>query len=122
MALNNIVDARYERLRTQFPAGPPHVNDLLMLWLANEGGTGNTLMDRWRSMLIGKGATPAPINDMWYQVLGLNGFTQNSLNDREFAFWTTSGDLTGTAATNVSLLSPQPMLLVSHNPTIVTTP
>lgn len=93
MALNNIVDARYERLRAQFPAGPPHVNDLLMLWLANEGGTGNTLNDRWRSMLIGKGATPGQLNDMWFEVLGLNGFNQPSLNDRELAFWVNSGNL-----------------------------
>lgn len=93
MALNNIVDSRYERLVAQFPGGPPHVNDLLMLWLAAEGGTGNTLTDRWRSMLIGKGATAAPINDMWFEVLGLNGHTQNTLNDREFDFWNTSGNL-----------------------------
>lgn len=72
-------------------------------------------------MLIGKGATPGPINDMWFQVLGLNGFTQPSLNDREFAFWTTSGNLTGSGA-DISQVVSKSISITGFDPTIVTTP
>lgn len=83
------IDLRYDRLRVLFPAGPPHINDLMMLWLASEGGTGNTLNDRWYTMLLSKaGISAAPINDMWFDVLTNNGFTQDSLTDKEFAYWT----------------------------------
>jgi len=92
MALNNVIDARHETLRTLFPAGPPSTNDLIELWLISEGGTGNTLNDLWYTMLISKGAAVATIRDMWYEVLGappLN-FT-GAIKDRELAFWVAGG-------------------------------
>lgn len=88
-----ITDARFDALRVLVPTAPPTTNDMLFAWLALEGGTGNTLADRWRSMLIGKGATPGHRNDMWMQVLAINGFTQPQMNDRELAFWVAGGNL-----------------------------
>jgi hypothetical protein len=90
MALNNIIDARHETLRTLFPLGPPSTNDLLFLWLVSEGGTGETLNDLWYTMLIAKGATPAPIRDMWFEVLGNLGYV-GAIKDRELAFWIAGG-------------------------------
>lgn len=89
----SLVDERFEALKVLVPAAPPYVNDMLFAWLATEGGTGNTLNDRWYTMLISKGAVVRTINDMWFEVLAINGHTQNSLNDRELAFWTSGGAL-----------------------------
>lgn len=91
---SNLVDARFDALKVLVPTAPPYVNDMLFAWLLTEGGTGNSLTDRWYTMLINKaGVDPGTINDMWFQLLGINGHTQNSLNDRELAFWTSGGAL-----------------------------
>jgi hypothetical protein len=88
--METLVTARLETLRQLFPNGPPHINDLLVLWLASEGGTGDSLIDLWYSMLISKGATPGHRSDMWFEVLGNEGF-EGALKDRELAFWQNGG-------------------------------
>jgi hypothetical protein len=69
------------------------MNDMMYKWLAANGGTGSTIDDLWRTMLISKGATASKRNDMWFQALGNMGYSQGSLVDREFAFWNAGGVL-----------------------------
>ena len=88
-----LTDARFDALRVLVPLAPPTTNDMLFAWLATEGGTGNTLSDRWNSMLLSKGVTQGHRNDMWRDVLILNGFTQPHINDAELAFWVAGGIL-----------------------------
>jgi hypothetical protein len=66
---------------------------MLFAWLATEGGTGDTLSDRWNTMLQSKASISAPgqRNDMWKTVLAANGFNQDSLADAELAYWTAGG-------------------------------
>lgn len=88
----SLIDEKFEALRVLVPLAPPTTNDMLFVWLATEGGTGNTLNDRWYTMLLSKaGITAAPINDMWFDVLTNNGFAQLSLMDKELAYWTAGG-------------------------------
>lgn len=47
-------DARFDALLVLVPTAPPTTNDMLFAWLATEGGVGNTLPDRWFSMLRSK--------------------------------------------------------------------
>jgi hypothetical protein len=49
-----LTDARFDALRVLVPAEPPTTNDMLFAWLATEGGSGDTLADRWFSMLLSK--------------------------------------------------------------------
>ena len=88
-------DARFDALRVLVPTAPPTTNDMLFAWLATEGGTGNSLPDRWNSMLLGKAAVTVQghRNDMWKAVLVANGHTQPHLNDAELAFWVSGGAL-----------------------------
>lgn len=90
-----LTDARFDALRILVPLAPPTTNDMLFAWLATEGGTGDTLGDRWNTMLLGKVAITAQghRNDMWRTVLAANGFTQPHLNDAETAFWVAGGAL-----------------------------
>ncbi len=91
-----LTDARFDALRVLVPLAPPTTNDMLFAWLATEGGTGNTLNDRWNTMLLGKvaiGGVQGHRNDMWRTVLAANGFTQPSLNDAQQAFWLAGGAL-----------------------------
>jgi hypothetical protein len=90
----HISDVRFEALRAQLPLAPPHTNDLLFEWTLTQGGSGNTLNDRIRNMLIFQGATPGHVNDMWAQVLALNGFG-GSLNDQLLEFWESGGTFAG---------------------------
>lgn len=88
-------DARFDALVVLVPSAPRTTNDMLFAWLATEGGTGNTLVDRWMSMLEGKaGVDPGKHrSDMWFQLLGINGHTEGTLKDREYAFWIAGGAL-----------------------------
>lgn len=88
-----LTDARYDALRVLVPGAPPHTNDMLFAWLATEGGSGNTLNDRWNSMLLSKNAVSAQghRNDMWKAVLADNGFAQPHINDAETAYWVAGG-------------------------------
>ena len=90
----SLSDERFTALLVLVPTAPPTTNDMLFAWLATEGGTGNTLTDRWNTMLRGKaGVDDAARNDMWFQLLGINGHNQGTLNDREMAFWLSGGAL-----------------------------
>ncbi len=91
----SLTDERFAALRILVPTAPPTTNDMLFAWLATEGGTGDTLPDRWNTMLLGKVAITAQghRNDMWKAVLVANGFTQPHLNDAELAFWIAGGAL-----------------------------
>lgn len=54
LLMPTLTDARYDALRVLVPSAPPTTNDMLFAWLATEGGTGDTLADRWLSMLLSK--------------------------------------------------------------------
>lgn len=88
-----LTDARFDALRVLVPLAPPTTNDMLFAWLATEGGSGDTLGDRWNSMLLSKGVSQGHRNDMWMDVLALNGFTEPDMNDRQLAFWVAGGAL-----------------------------
>jgi len=91
-----LTDARFDALRILVPTAPPTTNDMLFAWLATEGGTGNTLDDRWNTMLLGKvaiGGVQGHRSDMWKTVLAANGFTQPHIQDAELAFWVAGGAL-----------------------------
>ena len=89
-----LTDARFDALKVLVPTAPPTTNDMLFAWLATEGGSGDSVNQRWDTMLKGKaGVTDASRNDMWYQLLGINGHTQLHINDRELAFWVSGGAL-----------------------------
>lgn len=49
-----LTDARFDALRVLVPLAPPTTNDMLFAWLATEGGVGDTLGDRWNTMLLSK--------------------------------------------------------------------
>ncbi len=89
----SLTDERFTALRVLVPLAPPTTNDMLFAWLATEGGTGNTLSDRWNSMLLSKVSVTAQghRNDMWRTVLAANGFAQSHLNDAEMAYWLAGG-------------------------------
>lgn len=89
----SLTDERFNALRVLVPLAPPTTNDMLFAWLATEGGTGDSLVDRWNSMLLSKAAVASQgaRNDMWLAVLNANGFTQPSLNDAQLAYWTAGG-------------------------------
>lgn len=89
----SLTDERFAALRVLVPAAPPTTNDMLFAWLVTEGGTGDSLTDRWNTMLLSKNAISAQgqRNDMWKAVLADNGFTQLHLNDAEMAFWLAGG-------------------------------
>jgi len=82
----SLTDERFAALQALVPAAPPTTNDMLFAWLLQIGGTGNTISDRWRSMLVSKGITASQFNDMFFTWLGTLGFT-GTLNDRQLAFW-----------------------------------
>jgi len=86
-------DERFNALRVLVPLAPPTTNDMLFAWLATEGGTGDSLNDRWNSMLLSKAsiASQGHRNDMWKTVLAANGFAQLHINDAELAYWTAGG-------------------------------
>lgn len=88
-----LTDARFDALRVLVPAAPPTTNDMLFAWLATEGGSGNTLGDRWNSMLLSKASITVQghRNDMWRTVLAANGFAQPDLNDAQTAYWVAGG-------------------------------
>lgn len=89
-------DARYDALLVLVPLAPPTTNDMLFAWLATEGGTGNTLDDRWNTMLLSKvaiGGVQGHRSDMWKAVLAANGHAQPHINDAETAFWVSGGAL-----------------------------
>lgn len=88
-----LVDERFEALRVLVPLAPPTTQDMLMAWLLTEGGSGNTLADRWNSMLLSKASitTQGHRSDMWFTVLGANGHAGLSVKDRELAYWTAGG-------------------------------
>ncbi len=89
-----LTDARFDALKILVPTAPPTTNDMLFAWLVTEGGSGDSLNQRWDTMLKAKaGVTDASRNDMWYQLLGINGHTQLHINDRELAFWVSGGAL-----------------------------
>ena len=89
----SLTDERFDALRVLVPLAPPTTNDMLFAWLATEGGTGNTVGDRWNTMLMSKVSVTAQgqRNDMWKTVLAANGFAQLHLNDAELAYWTAGG-------------------------------
>ena len=92
----SLTDERFAALRVLVPTAPPTTNDMLFAWLATEGGTGNSLADRWNTMLLGKvaiGGVQGHRTDMWKTVLAANGFTQNHITDAEMAFWLAGGAL-----------------------------
>ncbi|RLA02081.1 MAG: hypothetical protein DRQ42_01595 [Gammaproteobacteria bacterium] len=64
--------------------------DEYFAWLGDNGGTGNSVMDREKSMLIAKGVAPGEINDMWVERLGVLGHT-GSLEDMLYDFWLGGG-------------------------------
>lgn len=89
----SLTDERFAALQVLVPAAPPTTNDMLFAWLATEGGTGNTLSDRWNTMLLSKASITSQghRNDMWFTVLTANGFPQLTLNDKEMAYWLAGG-------------------------------
>jgi len=89
----SLTDERFEALRILVPLAPPTTNDMLFAWLATEGGTGDSLPDRWNTMLLSKASitSQGQRNDMWFTVLTSNGFAQLTLNDKEMAYWLAGG-------------------------------
>jgi hypothetical protein len=92
--LTTFNDARFDALLVLVPAAPPTTNDMLFAWLATEGGTGNTLVDRWYSMLLSK------------NVVSITGL-HDTLPDSDFLFDSSSpfggaGDLDGFRLRNLT--------------------
>ena len=89
----SLTDERFAALKVKVPLAPPTTNDMLFAWLATEGGTGNSLSDRWNSMLLSKASVTVQgqRNDMWKAVLAANGFAQPHINDAELAYWVAGG-------------------------------
>jgi len=88
-----LTDARFDALRILVPTAPPTTNDMLFAWLATEGGTGDSLPDRWNTMLLSKSAISVQghRSDMWLAVLNDNGFTEPHINDAQLAYWVAGG-------------------------------
>jgi hypothetical protein len=82
-----LVDCRFDALRTQGYLGT--TSDMLMFWLADNGGVGGAMNDLWHTMLLSKGFTGAT-TDMWYQYLFNLGY-RGHINDMEMAFWCSGG-------------------------------
>ena len=87
-----LTDARFDALRVLVPAAPPTTNDMLMAYLLANGGTGNTLGDRWRSFFISQGGSAdLHRNDQIREFLDNEGFAQLHINDAWLAFWLAGG-------------------------------
>jgi hypothetical protein len=90
----SLIDARFDALRTLGHTGS--TSDMLYTWLAANGGVGDHINDRWRTML-GANIPRTDFenyhyNDWWYDLLGSQGYT-GTLNDREYQFWLAGGVL-----------------------------
>lgn len=81
---NTLIDCRYQALIVLGYTGA--VNDMLYVYWLDQGGTGNTLNDRWFSALGALGRTEGTLTDRWFEYLGSLGYT-GSINDREFRYW-----------------------------------
>lgn len=68
---------------------------MLMVWFADNGGTGNSARDLWYSMMIAQGVAPGTITDMWMTLLGNLGYSEGTLTDRENDFWCNGGGVIG---------------------------
>jgi hypothetical protein len=85
----NINDIRFKALGDQGFTGS--FNDRTLKWLKANGATSGNINDAWHQMLSAQGvASPFHVNDGWFQLLGNLGFT-GSINDREYAFWSSGG-------------------------------
>jgi hypothetical protein len=101
----SLTDERFAALRVLVPSAPPTTNDMLRQWLLDNGGTGNHIMDLWRTMLVSQGVTASHHSDMVREFLTNEGFTQPQLNDAWLAFWLAGGVPSGGAppAGNIAL-------------------
>lgn len=106
-------DARYNALVALVPSAPRTTNDMLFAWLATEGGIGDTLVDRWFSMLLSKAAITAlnltgthdglansaflSDSGATFSINGLIGRTIRNITDGSFARITENDGTTVTA-------------------------
>lgn len=67
-----------------------HINDAMLQWATDNGGTGDGVNDKVYSALLALGATQGHVNEMWLEVLGNQGYT-GALQDMIGAFLLAEG-------------------------------
>lgn len=63
------------------------IRDMLFEFWGDEGGTGNTTIERFRSAMVLAGVPDGNTTDMWFQYLE-DLLIPGALGDKEHRFWT----------------------------------